>query len=143
MSDNNNGELGAFLAGFVIGGLVGAATALILAPQSGRDTRSQIVKGSDSLRRGGLDRVQQYRSVVDERTEEYRRRAGEMLEETRERAEDVSADMQEQARIVLDSGRASARKLRDEVVSAEPAESESAADAPAVESDGESPDTDS
>ena len=39
MSDNSN-DLGAFLAGFVIGGLVGAATAIILTPQSGEETRS-------------------------------------------------------------------------------------------------------
>ena len=30
------------LAGILIGGLVGAVTALLLAPQSGRDTRKQI-----------------------------------------------------------------------------------------------------
>ena len=41
MSDNNS-DFGAFLAGFVIGGLVGAATALILAPQSGQEIRGQI-----------------------------------------------------------------------------------------------------
>ena len=35
---NSESELGSFLAGFVIGALVGAATALILAPQSGMDT---------------------------------------------------------------------------------------------------------
>ena len=32
-------EFGAFLIGFVIGGLTGAAVALLLAPQSGEDTR--------------------------------------------------------------------------------------------------------
>jgi len=41
--DNNESELGSFLAGFVIGALVGAATALILAPQSGENTRQQIL----------------------------------------------------------------------------------------------------
>ncbi len=46
--NENSSEFGAFLAGFVIGGLVGAAVALILAPQSGSETRSQIVgKGHD------------------------------------------------------------------------------------------------
>ena len=41
MGDNNS-DFGAFLAGFVIGGLVGAATALLLAPQSGEETRTII-----------------------------------------------------------------------------------------------------
>ncbi len=38
----NNNEGGAFFAGLVIGGLVGAALSLLLAPQSGEETRAQI-----------------------------------------------------------------------------------------------------
>ena len=48
--DNNESELGSFLAGFVIGALVGAATALILAPQSGAATRQQIASSSQDFR---------------------------------------------------------------------------------------------
>jgi gas vesicle protein len=33
------------LAGLLIGGLAGAATMLLLAPQSGKDTRMQIIDG--------------------------------------------------------------------------------------------------
>ena len=40
MSQNNEGA--AFFAGLVIGGLIGAALALLLAPQSGEETRAQI-----------------------------------------------------------------------------------------------------
>ena len=40
MSSSNEG--GAFFAGLVIGGLVGAALALMLAPQSGEETRAII-----------------------------------------------------------------------------------------------------
>ena len=39
MSNDNSSEIGAFLVGFIIGGLVGAAVALILAPQSGEESR--------------------------------------------------------------------------------------------------------
>lgn len=35
-------EAASFFTGFLIGGLVGAATALLLAPQSGEETRMQI-----------------------------------------------------------------------------------------------------
>jgi gas vesicle protein len=41
MADESS-DIGAFLAGFVIGSLVGAAAALILAPQSGEETRTLI-----------------------------------------------------------------------------------------------------
>ena len=40
MSDNDH--TGAFMAGFIIGGLVGAAAALLMTPQSGEKTRLQI-----------------------------------------------------------------------------------------------------
>ena len=48
MADNSGG--GAFFAGLVIGGLVGAAVALLYAPQSGEDTRAQIRDASVELR---------------------------------------------------------------------------------------------
>ncbi|MGD2077010.1 MAG: YtxH domain-containing protein [Chloroflexota bacterium] len=80
------GEVGAFMAGFVIGGLVGAAAALILAPQSGEETRAQLVNKSAELREAG---VHQY-------------------EVARERVYDTSVQAQEQARIVLDEGKSKA-----------------------------------
>ncbi|MCK4449027.1 MAG: YtxH domain-containing protein, partial [Anaerolineae bacterium] len=46
MNNNNGSEIGAFFAGFLVGGLVGAAAALILAPQSGVETREQIQQKS-------------------------------------------------------------------------------------------------
>ncbi|MBE2199345.1 MAG: YtxH domain-containing protein [Anaerolinea sp.] len=106
MSENNGGDFGAFLAGFVIGGLVGAATALILAPQSGQETRSQLVDRSSSLRQASEERLQQYREA-----------AGASLSETRERVQEVGGQVQEQARIVLDTGREKAVKMREQVTS--------------------------
>ena len=52
MSKNNDREsgFGAFLAGFIIGGLVGAAVALVLAPQSGEETRNQLAEQSAEWR---------------------------------------------------------------------------------------------
>ena len=82
MSDSAS-EIGAFMAGFVIGGLVGAATALILAPQSGEETRAQLATRSHELREAG---VNQY-------------------ETARVRVHDTSGQVQEQARIVLDEGK--------------------------------------
>lgn len=83
MGDSNSGDTGAFLAGFVIGGLVGAAAALIMAPQSGEQTRAQIAERGEYLRRTGEERIKEYRST----------------------AESYAGQAQEQARIVLDEGR--------------------------------------
>ena len=39
-----------FFTGFMIGGLIGAATALLLAPQSGEETRTQIREKSIEIK---------------------------------------------------------------------------------------------
>jgi len=48
MADNRGG--GDFLAGFVFGGMVGAALALLFAPQRGEETRAQLRERGLELR---------------------------------------------------------------------------------------------
>lgn len=110
MSENSN-DLGAFLAGFVIGGLVGAATAIILAPQSGQETRSQIANKSNELIQSGSTRVQQVRDTAGNYSQEYLDKAGSALTNTRQQVKDVGGRVQEQARIVLDKGKEQASQL--------------------------------
>lgn len=124
MSDNSN-DLGAFLAGFVIGGLVGAATALILAPQSGEETRSQIASKSSSLRDTGSERVQRYRDMAES-----------ALSDTRSRVQDAGGRVQEQARIVLDSGREQAAKVRS--LGGQPTDETEASDTESTSTSGSS-----
>lgn len=102
MSENN--DLGAFLAGFVIGGLVGAATALILAPQSGEETRTQLLNQSLALREAGETSMRQYREMAETYAHEFI-----------DRAEEVGDQVQEQARIVLDSGKERVAQVKGQV----------------------------
>ena len=53
MSSQSRGAL--FFAGLVMGGLVGAGLALLLAPQSGEETRSQIRDKSFELKDGAVE----------------------------------------------------------------------------------------
>lgn len=110
MSDNSN-DLGAFLAGFVIGGLVGAATAIILTPQSGEETRTFIANKSNEMMQSGGERVQQVRQSAGSFSQEYLDRAGTALSNTRQQVKDVGGQVQEQARIVLDKGKEQASQL--------------------------------
>ena len=48
MSDHD--DFGVFLIGFVVGGVAGAVAALLLAPQSGEETRALIKDKSIELR---------------------------------------------------------------------------------------------
>ncbi|MFK7802241.1 MAG: YtxH domain-containing protein [Anaerolineae bacterium] len=77
MSERNESEssFGAFLAGFIIGGLVGAAVALILAPQSGEETRTQFAERSVDWR----DRVNENRQNWSENVNKMTNNASETL----------------------------------------------------------------
>ena len=69
-----------FLAGFIVGGLVGAAVALIFAPQSGDETRAR-------LRERGI---------------ELRDSAEGLSAEARKRAEELAGGVQERSKVVLE-----------------------------------------
>ena len=80
MSDNN--DFVSFLAGMVIGGLVGAAAAMLLAPQSGEDTRALIRDKSIELKDKAIEAGQ-----------DMQLRAEKALETTRLQLEDVVDDL--------------------------------------------------
>lgn len=63
LSYHNNNALGVFM-GLLIGGLAGAVTMLLLAPQSGRDTRIQIQKKGLELRDRTTEMVEDAMSQV-------------------------------------------------------------------------------
>ena len=70
------------LVGMVIGGLAGAVTMLLLAPQSGKDTRKQIQKKGIELRDQATemvdDTIAQVRSGVDRITLDGREKIKEL-----------------------------------------------------------------
>jgi len=73
-----NKKFNAFLSGLLLGSLTGAVVGIILAPQSGEDTR-------DVIRDRGLEFRNKAASTVDE----TRVRAEEALQRTRERSEEL------------------------------------------------------
>jgi gas vesicle protein len=86
---NQNNEFGAFLAGFVLGGLVGAAVSLLLAPQTGEDTRAEIHDRSIELRERATETAEQVRTRADEMVIEAQKRAEEMAAQSKTKADDL------------------------------------------------------
>jgi gas vesicle protein len=80
-------DLGTFFAGFIIGGLVGAATTLLLAPQSGEETRTLIKEKSIELKDKAAVTV-----------DEARIRASELAEQTKMKA----TELQQRGQVVLE-----------------------------------------
>lgn len=61
-----HGGVDTFIAGFLIGGIIGAGAALLLAPASGRETREYLLKQANIALEGGKDEVDKIRRLVRE-----------------------------------------------------------------------------
>ena len=103
---------GDFLAGFLVGALVGAAAALLFAPMSGEETRVMI-------REKGLELGQK----ADEMSLEARKKAEDLQHQAKERADALQAQAKEKAetlqdrvKVAVDEGKATAVKKKEELL---------------------------
>jgi gas vesicle protein len=103
--DSRLNYLGTFLAGLVLGGLVGAAVAMLMAPASGPDTRRQIRERSVELR-----------SQAEHQMEEARKRAEEMQERSRVVLEEQKAKLNK----AIEDARHGAKQVPEDLTPAEP-----------------------
>jgi len=100
----NDNDFGNFLMGFIIGGMVGAAAALLWAPQSGEETRAQIREKSIELKDRAMETYEDTRLRTEKALEDARMRAEEAMEEVRMRAEDVARLSKERAEEIKQRG---------------------------------------
>jgi gas vesicle protein len=82
----HEGDIGIFLAGFVIGGMVGSIVALLLAPQSGEETRTIIHDRSIELKDKAVEKAEAARIKAEAAAAEARARADELAKLTQEKA---------------------------------------------------------
>lgn len=64
MREEGGFSAGSMLLSFVLGGVVGAAVALLLAPQSGRETRMRIRDLTGDVREKAMDYVEDVKDKV-------------------------------------------------------------------------------
>jgi gas vesicle protein len=106
MSDNSN-EFGAFMSGLLLGGIAGAITALLMAPQSGEETRQVIIDKSMEIKDKALETVEEARVRAEKAAEEARIAAQEYSEKVQEQAK----SLQEQGRVILEEQKEKIEKV--------------------------------
>ena len=98
MSDHD--EFGAFLVGFIVGGLTGAVAALLLAPQSGEETRSAIREKSIELT-----------DQAKVEAEKARKQAELYAADVKVKVKDISDKARQQGEELLETAKKKAREI--------------------------------
>ncbi len=103
MSENGSNH-DSFFKGFVIGGIVGALAALLLAPKSGKELRSEIIRkgeeaieGSKRLYEDAKIRAEAIISDAVEKAQALKEEASAQLAIARQKAESILSGVEEKA----------------------------------------------
>lgn len=112
MSDRD--EFGAFLVGFIVGGLTGAIVSLLFAPQSGEETRALIKDKSIELRDKASHTAEQALAKAEAAAAEARARADELAKQLKAKGETVVSEVKTRGKSALDAVR-KPKKTEEEV----------------------------
>ena len=89
---SDSDEFGAFLVGFIVGGVAGAVVSLLFAPQSGEETRALLREKSIELRDYASQSADEALARAEAAAAEARARAEELTKIARSRAEEVAKE---------------------------------------------------
>jgi len=103
MSDRD--EFGAFLVGFIVGGLTGAVVSLLMAPQSGEETRALIKDKSIELRDKAQMSAEEALARAEAAAAEARAHADEIAQQLKERGSEVVTTAKEKGQEALTSAK--------------------------------------
>jgi gas vesicle protein len=111
MSDRD--EFGAFLVGFIVGGLSGAVVALLFAPQSGEETRALIKDKSIELRDKAQITAEEAIARAEAAAADARARADELAKQLRDRGQVVVEDVRERGKSAVDAVRSKVKRTEE------------------------------
>jgi gas vesicle protein len=100
-------DFGSFLVGFIVGGLTGAAVALLLAPQSGEETRTVIKEKAIELKDMATDTYGEVADKASVYAADAKVKVGELSKEARKTAEDLKS----KGKAVYEDGKEKVEKL--------------------------------
>lgn len=99
MSDHD--DFGAFLVGFLVGGVSGAIAALLLAPQSGEETRTIIKDKAIELRDQASTTIEETVEKAEKAANEAIKKAEALLDDAKKRANEIA----EKGQVVLEESK--------------------------------------
>lgn len=102
---DNGRNAGSALAGLLIGGLAGAGAALLLAPQSGKETREQIQQKTIELRDRTAEKVEDAVSQVQSKTHQIAVNLQGKAEELQHQGQEIIAEQLERVSAVAEAGK--------------------------------------
>jgi len=108
MSKENSGMAGGVFIGFVAGTIVGAVLALLYAPKTGRELRSEIRQKADEVV-----------GDAEEYLEKAKKRAGEIITEGKKRADTVLTDARKRADTLMNDAERILSTARDKMAGQE------------------------
>jgi gas vesicle protein len=97
------------LAGMLIGALAGAVTMLLLAPQSGKDTRIQIQQKGIELRNRTTELVEDTLAQVRTNANKITMGGREKLEELKKHGKDLAVEQLDRVSDVVKAGKAAVK----------------------------------
>ena len=100
------GSFGSLFSGFLIGGLIGAAVALLAAPKSGAETREMLREKSTELKDQVVDTAGHTRDRAQKVLENARGKVSDVAQAARDRASEMmhrEADMMEDTSQKIDT----------------------------------------
>lgn len=101
-----------FIGGFVLGGMIGAAVALLMAPASGQDTRDQIRSEGIALR----DRGQQFGDDRMQEAQKMVKQGQKGIADAQTRFVGAMDDQKDHLQEAVDAGKKAASHRKDEML---------------------------
>ena len=108
MAHDENGLTKGLLLGFLAGSVIGAVTALLLAPKSGKELRRDIKKKTDELKEVAQNQFQQARDKAGDLLNEGKKRSEEMISQAKLRAGSLLSDAEK----VIDQAKGEGSRLK-------------------------------
>ena len=92
MAEEKGGMAKGLLIGFVAGAVAGAITALLYAPKSGKELRTDLKQKANNLKEDAAEYIKGARSKMGETASRARSRSDEFVSEVKQQAEHILDD---------------------------------------------------